>query len=223
MKDKSFFPEMSERKPPMTLSYFSEGVNGSKIFGDLIAFDIETFSPNGFPYNAEDPVVNLSLVVPLAKNGILSLSVIGEPSIENFTLFWLHELLRNFKGAYLLTYNGTRFDIEYITQRGRIYDLNFEDVFANLWHIDVYQMLKWLNIKLPRYNQKFVEKCLGIRRVVHYVTGQSYHLFYREFLKNGTLAPMFYNIEDSFGCLKIANGILRLLNRRDKRRVKFLC
>lgn len=217
MKDESFSPEVSKRKPPMTLNNFSEGVNGSKLFSDLIAFDIETFSPNGFPYNAEDPVVNFSIVAPLVKNGILSLSVIGEPSIEDSMLFWLHELLRNFKGAYLLTYNGAKFDVKYVLQRGRMYNLNFEDVFTNLWHIDVYRMLKWLNIKLPKYNQKFVEKCLGIRRVIHYVTGRSYHLLYREFLENGTLTPMFYNIEDSFGCLRIANAILRLLNRKEKR------
>ena len=216
MSAKHFFSRTDMDKPPMTLSLFSEGAHQPKLMRDIIAFDIETFSPCGFPHDAGDPVVNFSLVVPLVRQGVLSLSVIGEPSLEYGLLYLLRHLLQCFRGAYLLTYNGAKFDLEYVVKRGKKYGLDFNSIFVHLHHVDVYQLLKWLNVRLPRYDQKFVERLLGIRRLVRRISGSSYHIFYRKFLKGGNLEPMFYNIEDSFGCLRIASAISKLL--KGKRR-----
>ena len=176
----------------------------------VLAFDIETFSPNGFPYNFEDPIVNFSLVAPFDGLGFLSLSVIGEPKLENVMLNLLHRLMPLFKGFRLLTYNGSRFDLGYTIERGRLYGLDFEDVFSSLHHIDVYKIVRWLNFNLPRFDQKSVEKYFGFRRTIRWISGSTYHAFYRGFLKHGDLKPVFYNIEDSYGCLRIADAISRL-------------
>ena len=176
----------------------------------VLAFDIETFSPNGFPYNFEDPVVNFSLVAPFDGSGFLLLSVIGEPKLENAMLSLLHRLMPLFEGFRLLTYNGSRFDLEYTIERGHLYGLDFEDVFSSLHHIDVYRVVRWLNFNLPRFDQKSVERYFGFRRIIRWISGGTYHAFYRGFLKYGNLKPVFYNIEDSYGCLRIADAISRL-------------
>jgi uncharacterized protein YprB with RNaseH-like and TPR domain len=214
LEDKFFFSKVLEDKPPMTLNCLFEGAKRSELISNFIAFDIETFSPCGFPSNMEDPVVNFSLVIPLVKKGILSLSVIGEPCLENQMLNLLHHLLGSFGGNYLFTYNGAKFDIEYVVQRGMVYGLDFRRVFDDFWHVDVYRMLKRWNIHLPKYNQKEVERFFGIPRVIKDVSGRSYHLFYREFLRAESLEPMFYNIEDSFGCLRISNAIFKFLKKK---------
>lgn len=201
----------------MTLNYFFEGANSSKLIDDFVAFDIETFSSNGFPFKAEDPVVDFSFVIPLGKGGVLSLSVIAEPSLENGLLLLLHQLLLSFRDAIFFTYNGSKFDFKYVAKRGEMYGLNFEEVFADIYHIDVYRLIRWLDIKFPKYSQKSIERYLGIPRVIQHVSGMNYHLFYEEFLKVGSLTPLFYNIEDSFGCLRIASAILRDLDGRGRR------
>lgn len=208
--NRGLFSKIVEDKPPMIPDCFFEGAKVSELISSFIAFDIETFSPYGFPSNMEAPVVNFSLVIPLPRKGILSLSVIGEPCLESQMLNLLHRLLESFRGSYLFTYNGTKFDIEYVIQRGKAYELDFRDVFEGFWHIDVYRLLKLCGIHLPGYAQKGVERFFGIPRVINDVSGRVYHMFYREFLKVGSLKPMFYNIEDSFGCLRILNMILKL-------------
>jgi len=175
-----------------------------------LAFDIETYSPKGFPRLMEDPVVNFSLVVPLKRRGVLAVSVLAEPCLEGEILRLLKCLLNAFKGFCLLTYNGSKFDLEYVTHRGRFYGLDFVSVFSQIEHLDVYKAVReafWL----PNYGQKSVERFLGINRVVKDVNGAFYHLFFGEFALNRSLKPMFYNIEDSFGCLRIANTVLRRL------------
>jgi uncharacterized protein YprB with RNaseH-like and TPR domain len=213
LESERFFPRVAEDKSPMTFNSLFEGTKNLELLSNFVAFDIETFSPYSFPGNMEDPIVNFSLVIPLVKKGILSLAVIGEPCLENRMLNLLHRLLGNLKGNYLFTYNGTKFDIEYVVQRGRDYGLEFQTVFDGFWHVDAYRLLKWWNICLPKYNQKFVERLLGIPRVITNVSGRSYYLFYQEFLKGGSLDPMFYNIEDSFGCLRITDTILKMLRK----------
>jgi DNA polymerase elongation subunit (family B) len=215
MDNKNFSTRAVINESPSSFNFFSEGANQTNLLSDLIAFDIETFSPSGFPSDARDPIVNFSLVVPLIRKGILSLSVIGEAASESEMLHLLHRLLLKFEGAQLLTYNGAKFDIKYVVQRGEIYGLNFEGIFANFQHIDVYQLVKLSNINLSGYDQKSVERCLGIPRLIRSISGNSYHLFYRRFLRGGSLKPMFYNIEDSFGCLRIAKSLLRFSRGKD--------
>lgn len=214
MESKSFFPAASADMLPMTLQYSFEGVKEQELVSRLFAFDIETFSPRGFPSQVEDPIVNFSLVAPFAGKGIVVLSAIAEPALERELLILLHKCFSGLSGACLLTYNGLKFDVEYVAQRGSLYGLNFENVFANLRHVDVYRLLKWLNVNFPRYDQKSVERCLGISRVIRHVSGGTYSLVYNDFIRGGDLTPLFYNIEDSFGCLRIAGKIRSLLERR---------
>lgn len=197
--------------PMKGLSFF-EGSDA-----DFLAFDIETYSPNGFPFSMEDPVVNFSLVTPWKGGGVLAVSMLAEPRLEGEVLKVLNRLLANFRGSCLLTYNGSRFDLEYVSCRGRLYGLSFEDVFGCLRHLDVYKLVKWLNIRSPAYSQKSVERFLGIRRVVTGVDGVSYHLSFEDFLKEGSLEAMFYNLEDCFGCLRIADFLLRRMGFGRKR------
>ncbi|MGB9960014.1 MAG: ribonuclease H-like domain-containing protein [Candidatus Bathyarchaeales archaeon] len=215
MDDKSLFPALGIDSLPMNNSNSFEGALGRELNMGLFAFDIETFSPKGFPLQAEDPIVNFSLVSPLTEGGVFVLSAIVKPNFEQKLLLLLYKLLSNLGGACLLTYNGLRFDVRYVVQRGGLYGLNFEDVFANFRHVDVYRLLRWLNADFPRYDQKTVEHCLGIVRAIPQVSGGNYHLFYNDFVQSSNLTPMFYNIEDSFGCLRIADNIRSLLVRKN--------
>ncbi|MEM2319560.1 MAG: ribonuclease H-like domain-containing protein [Candidatus Bathyarchaeia archaeon] len=198
----------------MSTSTSFEGAVVRELDRGLFAFDIETFSPKGFPSQTEDPIVNFSLVSPLTEGGVVALSAIVKPNFERELLLLLYKLLSNLGGGCLLTYNGLRFDVRYVVQRGGLYGLNFEDVFANFCHFDVYRLLRWLDVSFPRYDQKTVERCLGIVRAIRHVSGGNYHLFYNDFVRMGNLTPMFYNIEDSFGCLRIACNMHSLLARR---------
>ena len=185
------------------------GVLRSVGLNDILAFDIETFSPNGFPKRFEDPVVNFSVVTPLGGRGVISLSVIGSWNLEEAMLSLLHELFSGFRGASLLTYNGARFDLEYVAKRGSLYGLGFNDVFSELHHIDVYRVVKWLNIRLLKRDQKSVERRLGLSRSISWISGYNYHESYMRFLRFGNLEPMLYNLEDSYGCLRIASALSR--------------
>ncbi|MBC7129727.1 ribonuclease H-like domain-containing protein, partial [Candidatus Bathyarchaeota archaeon] len=174
--DKGFFQRFSGAGPPMTMKDFYEGVLGSASIKNMLSFDIETFSPTGFPYNAEDPVVNYSLVAPLERGGLFAVSAIGLPEAEVNLLRLLRGLFEAFEGFYLLTYNGVKFDLEYVVKRGRLYGLDFMDALRRHEHIDVYQLLRWLGVRLPSYSQKSVEKVLGIKRAVENVSGGNYHI-----------------------------------------------
>jgi DNA polymerase elongation subunit (family B) len=187
----------------------------------VLAFDLETFSPEGFPYNFRDPVVNFSLVAPLNGLGFLSISIIGEADLEGDMLNLLYEFMRSFRGFYLLTYNGEKFDLEYAARRGRLYGLDFSDVFSSMRHIDVYKIVRRFSADMPRYDQKSVERSLGFRRIMRHVSGGIYHLSYRSFLESGSLEPAFYNIEDSYGCLRIAYTVLRFIEEK-RGRINFL-
>jgi len=200
---------------PMTLKGFSEEILCSPLLANVVSFDIETYSPNGFPYNAEDPVVNYSLVAPLAGNGFLAISAIGLPEAEALLLKLLGGLMEAFKDFYLLTYNGLKFDLEYVFRRGRLYGLDFKEAFNTQRHIDVYQLVKWLGVRLPNYSQKSVEKAMGIVRAFEDVSGHNYHLIYRKFIDRWDLKPLFYNLEDSFGCLRIAQAVSRLMPKTE--------
>lgn len=212
LEDKSFFQASNAGRLPMTPYLSFEGAVDRKFVGGLFAFDIETFSPKGFPLQAEDPVVNFSLVAPLSSGGVVVFSAIVKPDFERDLLLILYRLLSNLGGACLLTYNGLKFDVRYVVQRGGIYGLNFEDVFENLRHVDIYRLLTWLNASFPRYDQKTVERCLGFVRAIRQVSGGNYHHFYSNFVRTGDLTPMFYNIEDSLGCLRIAANLHSFLS-----------
>lgn len=182
----------------------------------IVAFDIETFSSEGFPYDFKDPIVNFSFTAPLNGLGLLSLSIIGDVGLEGDILSLLYGFIRAFQGFYLLTYNGTKFDLEYVVRRGRLYGLNFSGVLSGMRHIDVYRFVRRASLDMPRFDQKSVERYFGFRRVLGQISGDLYHLYYRSFLGEGSLEPVFYNIEDSYGCLRICSALLSFL--AEKRR-----
>ncbi|MBS7649601.1 ribonuclease H-like domain-containing protein [Candidatus Bathyarchaeota archaeon] len=202
-----------ERTFPHRLYGLANGIQRDALSG-VIAFDVETFSPNGFPYDFRDPLVNFSLVAPLNGLGLLSLSVIGDVNLEDDMLSLLYEVLHSFCGFYLLTYNGAKFDLEYVARRGRLYGLDFSSVFSSMRHVDVYRFIRRVGVEMPRFDQKSVEIYFGFRRTMKHISGDLYHLSYRRFLESGSLEPAFYNIEDSYGCLRIADAVLSFLTEK---------
>lgn len=215
MRSERFYPAAVEDASPMKVASFFEGLNSPPFSkNSLVSFDIETYSPHGFPHEMEDLVVNFSLAIPFFKgsrSGLLTISSICDPCLEKDLLAMLYQFLFSLRGAYLLTYNGSKFDVKYVTYRGNFFDLDFNEVFAGLSHIDLFKLVKWLNILLPSYGQKAVERFVGVNRFVKDVSGASYHSLFVDFLTRGSLKPLFYNIEDSVGCLQIANRLLPVL------------
>lgn len=183
----------------------------------FVSFDIETYSPQGFPFNMEDPIVNFSLVLPVFQNprdGLLTVSFICHPRFEGELLKLLYDLLSSVDGNFLLTYNGSKFDVQYVAHRGKLFGLDFQGVFSKFFHVDLYKLVRWLDIRLPCYSQKAVEELVGFRRVVNDVSGASYHLSFADFLRDANLKPLFYNIEDSVGCLQIMSGLFSALRTK---------
>jgi len=169
----------------------------------LVGFDLETYSLHGFPDGFEDPIVNFSLAVQ-NEVGLLILSFISAPRFELELLKLLRSGLEAINGGVLLTYNGVRFDLQYAVRRSAEYGLDFKDVFQGFRHVDLYRLLRLSRVRLQGYGQKSVERFLGIKRVVTDVTGANYHKFYSKFLSDGDLRAVLYNIEDSVGCVRLA-------------------
>lgn len=181
-----------------------------------IGFDIETYSPDGFPRNREDPIIAATLAVSMNRDprkGLLLISLIYPPSMEETLLLWLHRFLSSSQGSRLVTYNGTRFGLQYVIHRGRRHGIDFDTVFSNYDQIDLYQVVRRARLRLPSYGQKTVERLMGIDRVVNDVSGASYHKAFYNFLRFGSLKPLFYNIEDSVGCLRILNELLTAMGK----------
>jgi uncharacterized protein YprB with RNaseH-like and TPR domain len=65
-------------------------------------------------------------------------------------------------------------------------------------------------VRLPSYGQKAVERWLGINRVVNDVSGASYHKAFHGFQRFGSLKSVFYNIEDSVGCLRLLEELTNI-------------
>jgi uncharacterized protein YprB with RNaseH-like and TPR domain len=209
-----FCSEAFKDVSPMKLASFFEGLNFLR--DSLVAFDIETFSPRGFPYGMGDPVVNFSLAIPFFGNlrkGLFVVSFICDPRLESNLLSMLHGLLSGLQGCCLLTYNGLRFDVEYVVKRGGVWGFDFDRVFAGLGHVDLFRLVKDSGFSLSGYSQRAVERFVGVSRVVGDVSGASYHLAFGDFLRRGDLKALFYNIEDSVGCLQIGNRLFSVLNR----------
>jgi len=191
---------------PMTPISFSEGLKHFGLEGYPVGFDIETYSPNGFPYDTRDPIVNCSLAMPL-RHGIAVVSLICDPCFERDLLLSLERLLCSLNASTLLTYNGTDFDVRYAVDRGKIADVHLDKAFKQLRHIDLYRLSRRLDLPLSRYDQKSVEQFIGIRRTMSGISGSNYHIAFDDFLGNGDLRAVFYNIEDTVGCLRIAHWL----------------
>lgn len=206
------------------LGYGGEGLRGiSEALGYTdqsppLSLDIETYSPNGFPYDGGDPVVSVSLARPLygdPRLGLEASSIICHPSLEP-------ELLRNLSNLFgqrleglLLTYNGLHFDIPYLQSRANRYGIDLKRRLEGALHIDLYQLIRGSGLRLTSYRQKDVEEYLGIWRQIRDVNGGNYYRYYQSFLKNWDIRPMLYNMEDAL----LMHIILYALKKRLKGRI----
>jgi len=176
-------------------------------FAPFIGFDIETYSPNGFPKNFEDPVVAATIALSINedfRNGLIVLSSIFPPSSETLILKWILNTLASLPRGCILTYNGKRFDITYIMTRAERCGINYcEKALGKHNHIDLYEKVKQ-NGRLSSFKQKVVEQFLGIKRQIIGVEGANYYKYYERFLGYGDLAPLLYNIEDAAKCIELS-------------------
>lgn len=145
------------------LNGLSEGLDGLGQTPPL-SLDVETYSPQGFSYDAEDPIVSVSLARPLRCNprmGVEISSVICHPSLEPRLLRTLSSLLDSHLEGALLTYNGSRFDLPYLEARARRFNIDLSGKLERTPHIDLYRLIRGLGVCLPSYRQKDVEGISG--------------------------------------------------------------
>lgn len=204
------FAKPTERMGLVKTLRLLEGLKGLSDALDLplIGFDIETYSPKGFPVHRQDPIVTATLAISPSldlRNGLILISMIFPPSMEDRLLTLLHRLFSTCEGGSMVTYNGKRFDLIYTTHRGRFHGLNFKETFARRGHLDMYEIVRNTMPILPSYGQKAVEEFLGIERSVSDLCGATYHQAFNSFLSTGSPKPLLYNIEDSIGCLRLLN------------------
>jgi uncharacterized protein YprB with RNaseH-like and TPR domain len=181
-----------ERLEKIDLTKISEGPN---LEIPIIGFDIETYSPNGFPAQRQDPIVAATLALSLSLNsnhGLMLISMIFPPSMEGDLLNILHTILQPCQGGSMVTYNGKRFDLLYTVHRGLLHGLNLQQTFENYGQLDIYEIVKSALPTLPGYGQKVVENFLGIKRLVKDVWGGNYHQAFDSFLKTGDPKPIIY-------------------------------
>lgn len=181
---------------------------GSRVCRPLVGFDIETYSPDGFPAQREDPIVAATLAASPSfglNGGLIIVSMIFPPSKEGELLSWLHAMLGAFSGGSMVTYNGRKFDLPYVIHRGRLRGLDLERPLKEYLQLDVYEAVRAALLALPSYRQKAVEGLFGFERLVRDGSGESYHELFDSFMQTEDLRPVVYNMEDSIGCLRILN------------------
>jgi len=176
-----------------------------------IGFDIETYSPQGFPEDFEDPIVAATIAISLAHKIGYGLTIlyllISPPYNEMLMLQQLLKILNLCPQSILLTYNGLRFGLTYLAVKAEKYGLDAYKVLDKQEHVYLYRAMKDLRLKLPSYGQKCIERFFGVRREIKGISGAAHHHYYKAFLETGGLRSLFYNIEDSIGCLKILNNL----------------
>lgn len=181
----------------------------SSIDYPLVGFDIETYSPHGFPADRQDPIVTATLAISPSLNlsqGMILVSMLFPPEMEEMLLRLLRSSLSGLSGS-LVTYNGERFDIRYTAYRASLYGLDFKEAYAGYGSLDLYRIVKRAWPGLQSYRQKEVERLLGLERLVRDIDGANYYRAFQSFLSEGDAKPLLYNIEDSVGCLRILNSI----------------
>ncbi|MEM2865311.1 MAG: ribonuclease H-like domain-containing protein [Candidatus Bathyarchaeia archaeon] len=173
--------------------------------GPMVGFDVETYSPYGFPADRRDPIVTATLAISPSfdmSRGLVLVSMTFPPEMEEALLRLLRDYLGCLSGS-LVTYNGERFDLPYTAYRASLYGLDFKEAYAGYRSLDVYRLARRMWMDLPSYRQKSVEGLLGLGRLVEDVDGSNYHEAFQGFLSDGDVKPVIYNIEDSVGCLRI--------------------
>lgn len=131
-----------------------------------------------------------------------------DSSEESSLLLWLSERLLAF--THILTFNGNRFDLPFLIERARRYDVSLP--LDLLESVDIYKLIKPFKelLVLPDCRQKTIEEFLGINRVDKYSGGeliqiyQSYELSHNKEMLDLLLL---HNFDDMQGMLHILSII----------------
>ena len=124
---------------------------------------------------------------------------------ERELLLKLAQLLPNF--SHIIHFNGNRFDIPYLTEKGK--ELFVELSFKNHTGIDIYKRITPLKnaLVLPDCRQKTIEQFLGINRLDKYTGGELIQVYkaYTKAPSNSMLDLLVqHNLDDMKGMLDIA-------------------
>ncbi|GAB1476752.1 hypothetical protein MASR2M70_15880 [Bacillota bacterium] len=138
------------------------------------------------------------------------------------------ELLQAYANAFascdiLLTYNGERFDLPFIRQRSRKYQL--DPGLEDLQSLDLYRVINnYSNFRdfLPDLKQKSIERFLGLSELREdEISGAESVELYRYFLKTGSEESrrkiLLHNRDD----LVQLSSLMRVLDKLDLHRVAF--
>ncbi|MDW8044994.1 MAG: ribonuclease H-like domain-containing protein [Nitrososphaerota archaeon] len=182
----------------------------------ILSLDVETYSPKGFPYAREDPIIIATLMATNHLDigeGAVILSLLYPPNREKILLKLLKRALTvlGSKESYLITYNGASFDLPYITLRGRLYGIDFENIFTSFTHIDVYHIAKSM-MNVNSYTLKSVESELKIPRNIKSVDGSTIYEAFHNLKYTGDLRVILYNIEDTVNSINILNKLRKIIS-----------
>lgn len=138
------------------------------------------------------------------NNFITKLFFADSPDEELDLLNLFIDFSKNF--THLIHFNGTKFDIPYLTYKAEKYNLG--DIFQNLTQVDVYQLSKPLRYLLfpTSMRQKCIEDFLGITRDDKFNGGELinvYHSYVKTKSYDYFLPLITHNKEDVLGMHKI--------------------
>ncbi len=138
-----------------------------------------------------------------------------DPSEEQNVLSLFHDFLRGF--TYLIHFNGTKFDIPYLSYKANKYDMG--DLFKSIEQIDLYKLCAPLRYMLfpQSMRQKCIESFLGIDREDKYDGGQLIEVYknYADNKNDGDLKLLItHNREDVLG-MHLITPILYYLDLKD--------
>lgn len=167
---------------------------------DLAFFDIETtgFSPNN---------TNLYLVgMAYEKDGEWVLEQwFAENTAEEVLV--LREFIESLASSKLLvSYNGLGFDIAYLREKCKLYNIDF--VIDKIPHLDIYRQIFPYKkfFKLENYKQKNIEKFLGVQREDIFDGGELIN-YYKAYVKHPDEQTksllMQHNADDITGLINI--------------------
>ena len=178
------------------------GINEKYIPEDVLFFDIET---TGFSAKTSSLYMigcakrkgsYLNIVQYLAENQK------EEPALLS-SFFSINKGIESY-----ISYNGNQFDIPYIIEKAKKYNLD-TDMFI-LPSYDIYKELKTYKefFKLPNMKQKTIEQFLGIKRNDIYSGGELinvYETYLKTHDKESESLLLLHNYDDVLGMIKLLN------------------
>ena len=178
------------------------GVNEKYIPEDVLFFDIET---TGFSAKTSS-----LYMIGCAKRKGSYMNIVQylaedkkeEPALLS-SFFSLNKGIESY-----ISYNGNQFDIPYLLEKAKKYNLDTE--MFTFPSYDIYKELKPYKdfFKLPNMKQKSLELFLGIKRNDVYSGGELIK-YYEDYLRNGNKEAesllLLHNYDDVLGMIKLLN------------------